>query len=408
MVVRRVPVSSLTIDPSNARKHDQRNLDAIAGSLGKFGQVEPLVVQKGTGKVIGGNGRLEVMRARGETEVDINEVECTDEEATALGIALNRTAELATWNDETLARLLQELPADLQGIAGFDEDDLSELLTRLAPKTVDEDEVPEPLPDPVSRRGDLWIMGGHRLLCGDCTIAEDVKRSLNGRKADATLSDPPYGIGLGYAEHDDTAEALAELVAKFLPLAREHSKVVALTTGVSNHRLYPAPTWMMCWYYGVGPFRCPWGFHVWQPVLVYGPDPYLAAGLGCRPDALHAVGAPDRVPGHPCPKPVKVWAMFIERVTIKAGAVVFDPFFGSGTTAIACEQMGRVACGIEMTPQYVDLSVRRWQNFTGKAATLDGDGRTFDQVATERLASPASPPPDPTPHRRSNRAQASQ
>ena len=110
---RRARLSELHQDPSNARRHGDRNLDAIAGSLRTFGQVEPLVVQKGTGKVIGGNGRLEVMRRDGVTECDIVEVEVTDTQAVALGIALNRTGELAGWEDGTLARLLESRSDDM-------------------------------------------------------------------------------------------------------------------------------------------------------------------------------------------------------------------------------------------------------------------------------------------------------
>ncbi len=155
-MVRRVPVSSLTIDPSNARKHNPKNLEAVAASIGRWGQVEPLVVQKSTGKVIGGNGRLEVLRSQGVAEVDINEVDLSDEEATALGIALNRTAELAEWDDETLSRLLATLPADLKGVTGFDAGDIGELLDRLSAPAAGDDDLPEAPKVAVTRPGDLW------------------------------------------------------------------------------------------------------------------------------------------------------------------------------------------------------------------------------------------------------------
>ena len=133
LTIRRVPIASLHCDPANARRHDPRNLAAISDSLAAFGQVEPLVVQAGTGKVIGGNGRLEAMRARGDTEVDVVEVAIDGPKATALGIALNRTAELAAWDDETLAALLQSLPDTDRALAGFTGDDLAEVLDRLTP-----------------------------------------------------------------------------------------------------------------------------------------------------------------------------------------------------------------------------------------------------------------------------------
>lgn len=131
LTIIRKQVSELHFDPRNARKHGERNLATIRKSLSEFGQVEPLIVQKGTGKVIAGNGRLEVLIAEGATEVDCVEVDVTDKRASALGIALNRTAELAEWDDEVLAAQLRELlddDAEAFASTGFDEDDLSELL----------------------------------------------------------------------------------------------------------------------------------------------------------------------------------------------------------------------------------------------------------------------------------------
>jgi len=158
MPVRRAKLSELHADPANARQHDEKNLDAIAASLKQFGQVEPLVVQKSTGKVIGGNGRMEVLRRQGQTECDIVEVDVNDTQAVALGIALNRTSELGAWDDGTLAKLLESLPDADFAATGFSDDDLSELLDRLAPELVEEDEPPPPPADPVSRTGDLWLL----------------------------------------------------------------------------------------------------------------------------------------------------------------------------------------------------------------------------------------------------------
>ena len=378
MVVRRVPVSSLKLDPQNARKHGDKNLGAIGESLRAFGQVEPLVVQKGTGKVIGGNGRLEVMRAAGETECDIVEVDVSDDRATALGIALNRTGELATWDDGTLARLLQELPADLQAIAGFDEDDLSELITRLTPKTVDEDEVPEPLPEPVSRRGDVWVLGGHRLMCGDSTDGGEVALCVQGDAAD-TVTDPPYGIGYEYASHDDDKNENPKLWDK----VRVHAPGACIwTPGLMNlaRELIKNPTAkVLVWHKGFAQAgNGLGGASTWEPVLCVGvtsgrlPNDYLHFGTD-REEGLR-----DK---HPCPKPVKLYAHLIEYLT---GRGVYEPFSGSGTTIIACEQLGRRCFAIEIEPRYVDVAVRRWQKLTGKSATLESSGATWADTAAER------------------------
>ena len=134
LTIVRKKISDLHADPANANRHPENNLRAIADSLHAFGQVEPLVVQKGTGKVIGGNGRLEVLRNSGAQEVDVVELDIDGTQATALAIALNRTAKTSEFDDETLASLLQSLPQECQIAAGFDQNELQEVLDRLTPK----------------------------------------------------------------------------------------------------------------------------------------------------------------------------------------------------------------------------------------------------------------------------------
>lgn len=196
--IRRVPLDSIHLDPANAREHGEENLDAILGSLKRFGQVEPLVVQKRSGRVIGGNGRLVAMKKLGWTECDIVEVDIDDLQATASGIALNRTGELAPWSDQTLAKLLEELKANdaLDGI-GYSVADLNALLDSIQVNAVpdgDLDEVPEPPDEAVTRPGDLWLLGTHRLLCSDSSSAADVDRLLAGASIHLVNTDPPYNV----------------------------------------------------------------------------------------------------------------------------------------------------------------------------------------------------------------------
>ncbi|MBL8802906.1 MAG: DNA modification methylase [Planctomycetes bacterium] len=195
-----MPLSALTLDPANARAHGERNLDTIKGSLARFGQVEPLVVLKGSGRVIGGNGRLVAMRALGWSECDIVEVDLSAIEATALGIALNRTAELAEWNDHALAELLSTLREEdaLDGV-GYSGEEIDDLLAEVDlaqrdPGDVADEGPQPPSVNPVARTGDLWLLGKHRLLCGDSTKADDIARVLNGHKATLLSTDPPYCV----------------------------------------------------------------------------------------------------------------------------------------------------------------------------------------------------------------------
>lgn len=190
----RVPIASLVPDPANARLHGDENLEAIIASLRRFGQAEPLIVQEGTNRVIAGNGRLVAMKKLCWQEADIVFLKIDNLEATALGIALNRTAELASWDNETLAKLLQELRAEqaLDG-TGFDTSQIDELLAELADANqgeYEEDVPPEPMDDAVSASGEVWLLGDHRVMCGDSAKREDLERLLAGARINLVNSDP--------------------------------------------------------------------------------------------------------------------------------------------------------------------------------------------------------------------------
>ncbi len=180
-----VPLTSLHLDPANARLHGTRNLGSIVASLQRFGQAEPLVVQAGTGRVIGGNGRLEAMKTLGWTECDVVELHCDDLTATALGIALNRTAELAEWDDSVLAGLLEELRTEdaIDGV-GFSTEDIDALLAELGDEAGQgdvDDPGPETPPEvPVTRPGDLWVL----VRALEMSIKQE--RTIRGEPSDRT------------------------------------------------------------------------------------------------------------------------------------------------------------------------------------------------------------------------------
>lgn len=186
-----VPIESLRPDPKNARKHGEKNLAAIEASLRRFGQRQALVVQREGMIIRAGNGRIEVAKRLGWTHVAAVIVDEADVEATAFALADNRTAELASWDNGVLGSLLASLPDDAALATGFDENALAKLAGWNA---VSEDDAPEPLPDPVSRSGDVWMLGRHRLLCGDCTDPDGVALLLCGEKPFLCVTDPPYGV----------------------------------------------------------------------------------------------------------------------------------------------------------------------------------------------------------------------
>lgn len=210
-----VEIDSISQDPANVRKHGERNLSAIVASLRKFGQQKPIVVSK-DGIILAGNGTYEAARKLGWDKIDIVRSKLTGSEATAYAIADNRTAELAEWDETALAETLRALQSEDFDVeaAGWQEDEIDALLEKLGadlagndPKEVIEDEVPEPPVDPITKPGDLWILGEHRLLCGDSTKAEDVARLMGGAKeAMLMATDPPYGVDFAGAKYNPKAK----------------------------------------------------------------------------------------------------------------------------------------------------------------------------------------------------------
>ena len=192
----------------------------------------------------------------------------------------------------------------------------------------------------------------------------DAREVLPGLTADVVLTDFPYGIGLDYGdEFEDSPEYLDELIATTLPPMLDAAPVVALTCGIANIWRYPTPKWALCWYMANACSSTgKWGFNQWQPVLVYGTDPFLSRGMGRRPDVI-ITAAPntgaDKNLGHPCPKPIEAWRKILYRVSPEEGQTVLDPFVGSGSTLVAAKYSNRKAIGIEIEERYCEMAVQR-------------------------------------------------
>jgi site-specific DNA-methyltransferase (adenine-specific) len=199
---------------------------------------------------------------------------------------------------------------------------------------------------------------GITIYHGDC---RDVLPSL---AADVVLTDLPYAVDLDYGDGMvDSPEYLADLVATALPLMRTAAPVVALTSGIGNWWQYPEPTWVLCWYTSNACNSTgKWGFNQWQPVLVYGTDPFLRRGLGRRPDVI-VTAAPnsgaDKRLGHPCPKPLESWRKVLLRVSPSESDVILDPLMGSGTTLRAAKDLGRKAIGIDTSERFCEIAAKR-------------------------------------------------
>jgi hypothetical protein len=229
-----IPCSSLNPDPDNARLHSEENIEAIMKSLAEFGQDQPLVVQKQGMIVRTGNGRLQAAGRLGWKWIAAFVVDEDDVRAVARAIADNRAAELATWDEEKLAQLLQSIrevgEIDLE-VTGFSQADIDQLL----PLDIPQDEVPEPPDDPLTRPGDLWKLGNHRLLCANASIPEDVDRLLDGAPVHLVSTDPPYNVKVEPRSNNAIAAGLSSFVGARHQLIG-HPMALAGRGRVRDHR----------------------------------------------------------------------------------------------------------------------------------------------------------------------------
>ena len=501
MKVESVPIATLSQDPANARKHDDKNLEAIKASLRRFGQQKPIVVDS-SNVVRAGNGTLAAATALGWDSINVVQTDLQGSEATAYAIADNRTAELAEWDESVLAASLSSLAdvdetwlSDLQ----FSEKELAELVESTQEQEIIEDEVPEPPANPITKPGDLWVLGRHRLLCGDSTKSKDVARLMSEAKASMVHADPPYGMGkekegvLNDNLHHEKLDAFqmawwrafrphiennasayiwgnpAELwrlwycggladsermtLRNEITWDKREENTTMLVSGVplESRRMYH-PT-ERCLFFMLGEQ----GFNNnadnywegWEPIRSYFEDQMKRCGWKVKDlnnitetqmanhwvtrsqwslitaehykkiqqaarehdafkrehdelkrehdelkrefystrayfdnthDSMTDVWDFRRVTGdarhgHATPKPVEMVARAFCSSS-KEKDVIVVPFGGSGPDFIAAEQLDRTCYGMELSPQYCDVIVERWEKLTGKKARLEGGGST--------------------------------
>ena len=361
-----IRASELIPNPKNWRTHPAKQRAALNGLLSEIGIADAVLVRK-TSKgyqLIDGHLRKDVL---GETMVPALLLDLDEYESDKMLATLDPLAAMAGRNNDLIAELLKSVETSDAGLQKM----LEEMGKSIVPVV---DEKPErPKKNPGVKLGDVFKLGDHTLMCGDCSFDKNASAVLHGKKAAATLTDPPYAIGLDYSKHEDTSENLSKLISAFLPVALARSSVVLLTPGVTNQWLYPMPQWVLCWFYGGGQLRSSWGFNCWQPILAYGKDPFLAIGKGAYPDAVD-MNTPANAADldHPCPKPIAVWEWLMKRCSPKKGDLIFEPFSGSGTTILVAEQLERRVGAIEIDPGYCRVAIDRWEKFTGKKAKLVG------------------------------------
>ena len=388
------PIERLLPYIRNARTHSEAQIAQIAASIAEFGFTAPILAGS-DGVIVAGHGRLAAARKLGLATVPVVVLEhLTPTQRRALVIADNKIAENAGW-DEELLRLelaeLQEADFDL-ALTGFDADELLEIMAgeeTTSEGNTDEDAAPEVPETPVSKPGDVWIMGQHRLLCGDATDPASYDTLLGTERVAMIFQDPPYNVDYANTAkdklrgtnrpilNDNLGDGFQDfLLAAFKPaLARCNGAVYVAMSSSELDTLQSA-------------FRAAGGkwstFIIWakntftlgrsdyqrqyEPILYGWPEGATRHWCGDRDQGdVWNIKKPQKNDLHPTMKPVELVERAI-RNSSRPGNVVLDPFGGSGTTLIAAEKSGRVARLIELDPKYVDVIVRRWEDFTGQTA----------------------------------------
>jgi len=404
------PIVDLIPYAGNARTHSDAQVAEIAASIRAFGFVNPILTD-GENGIIAGHGRLLGARKLGMTEVPVIELAGMSEaEKKAYIIADNKLALNAGWDLELLKtefEALKDLGFDL-ALTGFGDDELASLMNVGITGLTDPDDVPEPTETPVTRRGDVWLLGKHRLLCGDSTNRTDVERCLNGVAPHLMVTDPPYGVrydpswraAIGLADgatlargkvlNDDRADwreawDLFPGDVAYVWHGALHGAEVAESLIASGFAIRSQIIW------DKGRLIIGRGDYHWQhePAIYSvrrGRTGHWSGGR--NQTTVWQIPHRRSESGHGTQKPVECMKRPIENNS-SPGQAVYEPFSGSGTTIIAAEITGRVCHAIELHPLYVDVAVKRWEAFTGEKARLEETGATFVDVAAERATQEA-------------------
>ncbi|MCT4332775.1 site-specific DNA-methyltransferase [Paracoccus sp. YLB-12] len=405
MEIRHTPVSDLIPYANNARSHSEAQVARIAGSIREFGFNNPVLVDAGSG-IIAGHGRVLAAQKLGlETVPAIELSHLSEAQKRAYILADNRLAEQAGWDAELLALELgelAELEVDLAGI-GFDGAELDALLGHGTPDPREEATPDRPI-DPVSRPGDLWLLGRHRVICGSATNPDTVGRVLGGVVPHLMVTDPPYGVEYDPSWRNQTGAAKTRRTGKVLNDDRaDWREAWALFPGevayVWHGALHAGTVADSLEATGFGiRSQIVWakerlvlsrGHYHWQ----HEPCWYAVRGKGHwsgdrKQSTLWSIPNRDQdaTTVHGTQKPVECMRRPILNNS-SAGQAVYEPFCGSGSTVIAAETSGRQCHAVELDPAYVDVIVTRWQDFTGKEAVLESEERSFAAIAAERRAS---------------------
>lgn len=421
-----VPVDDLVPDPENTRRHNDKNIDAIKASLNEFGQQRPILVSRDGNIVVAGNGTLQAAKSLGWTRIAAVVTDLTAAQRRVYSVADNRTAELATWDTEALVKVLQSLPPSDVPMTGFEPVDIQSLMAMIEPKSVDQDDVPLPPDKATSVPGDIWVLGNHRLMCGDSSKPEDLDRLLRGNEIHLVNTDPPYNV----AVEPRSNNAIAAGNSSFTSGQKMHlqgfdkqrnpnskpttKKLRAKDRQLQNDAVTPEEfdRLLDAWFGNIARVLVPGrAFYIWggysnhlnyrlslnktdlyfsQCIVwfkdhrVLGRKDFMSDHEWCyygwKEGAAHQFFGPDNVGDvwqvkklnhtemvHLTEKPVELARRAME-YSSRPGENVLDLFGGSGSTLAAAEAMGRKAFLMELDPLYCDVIVQRWENLSGRKA----------------------------------------
>jgi len=396
----------------NSRTHSDEQVNQIAASIKEFGFAAPICVAEGT--ILAGHGRVMAARKLGLEEVPTVDLShLTPAQRRQYVVADNKLALNAGWDEEMLAAEIALMKEEGSGldVLGFTSEELAEIQAETTEGETDPDKTPEAPVQPSSVLGDVWVMGKHRVMCGSSTEVSSVEKLMGGVKADMVFTDPPYNIGFGgtmsnttrdgvmipwvgaNAKHDEirndrkTKQEFCDFITGVLSAIKSHcvgGYYICFSSSTLDELLTPLQQTGLGWKsiiiwnknqspMGGGHFR-----RKYEPIA-YGYFENKFYGEAYSEDDVWDLDRTRKNDLHPTMKPVELVERAV-KLSSKTGDVVLDLFGGSGTTAIACEQLGRSARLMELDPKYVDVIVTRWQNFTGKQATNEATGKTFDET----------------------------
>ena len=383
MKIEQRKVESLIPYVNNSRKHSDEQVAQIAASIKEFGWTNPILVDGDNG-IIAGHGRLMAARKLDMDKVPVIELShLTPSQRKALIIADNRLALNAEWDTQMLTLELNDLLKDDFGldILGFGAEELDALLNPIKETEglTDEDEVPEPPPEPITKLGDVWILGNHRLMCGDSTSIDAVDKLMDGQKADMVFTDPPYGVdykGINNDSRSGLDDLLRGAFGNYLAVSKSGASIYCFHSDRcadvfhTVFREFFHFSSMVIWSKNSLTLSQTDYQSQHEPCLYGWMDNGKHSWYSDRKQTSIWKFDKERVVGHTTPKPVALVEKAITNSS-KGGDLVIDLFGGSGSTLIASEKIGRCARVMELDPIYCDVIVKRWENFTGKKAKLE-------------------------------------